>query len=146
LGKAEVVEWGQDGMILCAGALLPDCIAAAAALREAGWDVGVVNARFVKPLDRHTMLKAVRQAGFVITVEEGCLAGGFGSAVLEAAADAGLSTARVHRLGLPDQFVEHGSRGELLAELGLDTAGIVRSAQQAAAQAGVLDHAGHGAT
>jgi 1-deoxy-D-xylulose-5-phosphate synthase len=145
LGKAEVLEWGQDGMILCCGALLPQCIAAAATLREEGLDVGVVNARFVKPLDQHTILKAVRQANFVVTVEEGCLAGGFGSAVLEAAADAGISTGHVHRLGLPDRFVEHGTRAELLADLGLDTAGILRAAQQSAARAGLLDHAGRGA-
>ncbi len=145
LGKAEVFDWGQDGMILCCGALLPQCIAVASTLREEGLDVGVVNARFVKPLDQHTILKAVRQASFVITVEEGCLAGGFGSAVLEAAADAGISTGHVHRLGLPDRFVEHGARAELLADLGLDTAGILRAAQQSAARAGVLDRAGRGA-
>ena len=63
----------------------------------------------------------------MVTVEEGQLMTGFGSAVLEAANDAGLSTAHVHRLGMPDSYVEHGERGELLADLGLDAAGIARA-------------------
>ena len=56
--------------------------------------------------------------------------GGFGSAVLEAASDAGLDTSRVRRLGIPDRFIEHGGRSELLADLGLDAAGIVRACRQ----------------
>jgi 1-deoxy-D-xylulose-5-phosphate synthase len=59
-------------------------------------------------------------------VEEAALAGGFGSAVLEAGADAGVSTAHVRRLGVPDHFVEHGERAELLADLGLDANGIAK--------------------
>ena len=62
----------------------------------------------------------------MVTVEEGVLMGGFGSAVLEAAADAGLDASHIHRLGIPDRFIEHGPRTELLADLGLDAAGIVR--------------------
>ena len=83
-----------------------------------------INARFVKPLDRDVILRAVRDCGFVVTVEEAALMGGFGSAVLEAAADAGLNTSHVRRLGIPDKYIEHGERGELLADLGLDAAGI----------------------
>ena len=64
--------------------------------------------------------------GFVVTVEEAALTGGFGSAVLEAASDAGLDTSAIHRLGIPDQFVEHGDRDELLADLGLDADGFAR--------------------
>ena len=60
----------------------------------------------------------------MLTVEEGALPGGFGSAVVEAATDAGISAAHVRRLGLPDRYVEHAERAELLADLGLDTAGI----------------------
>jgi 1-deoxy-D-xylulose-5-phosphate synthase len=145
LGKAEIIEWGSDGVLVCCGALLPECLAAAATLREEGLDVGVINARFVKPLDRHTILKAVRECGFVVTVEEGCLAGGFGSAVLEAAADAELAVGHVHRLGIPDRFVEHATRSELLADLGLDADGICGTSRRAAAQAGLRDAAQHGA-
>ena len=58
------------------------------------------------------------------------LMGGFGSAVLEAASEAGLDTSHIRRLGVPDRFIEHGSRSELLADLGLDAAGIVRACRQ----------------
>src|SRR5262249_28743571 len=93
-------------------------------LRAEGIQVGVINARFAKPLDRDTLLKAVEQLPFVVTVEEGTLEGGFGSALLEAANAAGLDTRGVKRLGIPDRFVEHAERGELLADLGLDVNGI----------------------
>ena len=126
LGRSEVVEWGADGMIVCCGTLLGACVQAAAQLRAEGLDVGVSNARFIKPLDTETILKAVSQCGFVLTVEEGQLMTGFGSAVLEAANDAGLGTTNIHRLGLPDRYIEHGERGELLADLGLNAAGIAQ--------------------
>jgi 1-deoxy-D-xylulose-5-phosphate synthase len=70
----------------------------------------------------------------VVTVEEGALMGGFGSAVLETACDAGLPTHRIRRLGIPDEFVEHGDRQELLAHLGLNAAGITQVCQDLAAQ------------
>jgi 1-deoxy-D-xylulose-5-phosphate synthase len=63
----------------------------------------------------------------VLSIEEGCLQGGFSSAVLEAACDARLDASRVRRLGIPDRFIEHGERDELLAGLGLDEAGILRT-------------------
>ena len=87
----------------------------------------MINARFVKPLDRPTILRAVAECPVVVTVEEGVLMGGFGSAVLEAASEAGLDTSGIRRLGIPDRFIEHGSRSELLADLGLDVAGILRA-------------------
>jgi 1-deoxy-D-xylulose-5-phosphate synthase len=124
LRKSEVVSWSEEGAILCCGALLPACLEAARSLRDEGLHVGVVNARFVKPLDADTLLRAVRECRFVLTVEEAALMTGFGSAVLEAAADCGLDTTRVRRLGIPDRFIEHGERGELLADLRLDAAGI----------------------
>ncbi|MEX0867006.1 MAG: 1-deoxy-D-xylulose-5-phosphate synthase [Pirellulales bacterium] len=137
LGKAEVLQTGGDGVIIVLGALLPDCLAAAKRLAEQGLDVGVVNARFIKPLDAETIVAAIRGASFVVTVEEGALMGGFGSAVLEAANDAGVSTAHVKRLGIPDHFVEHGERSELLADLALDAAGIERTCKELAQQVGI---------
>jgi 1-deoxy-D-xylulose-5-phosphate synthase len=139
LGVAEILEWETDGMLLACGTLVADCLRAAERLRERyGLRVGVVNARFVKPLDQATVLKAVEECGFVLTVEEGCLAGGFGSAVLEAANDAGLNTAHVRRLGLPDRFVLHAERDEQLAEVGLDVDGIARAALALARAAGLV--------
>jgi 1-deoxy-D-xylulose-5-phosphate synthase len=133
-GRAEVVDWGRDGMILACGTLLGNCIQAAAQLREEGLDVGVVNARFIKPLDTEVLLRAVENSPFVITVEEGALPGGFGSAVCEAAADAGISAAHVVRLGIPDHYIEHAERAEQLADLGLDVAGIATACRHAAAR------------
>jgi 1-deoxy-D-xylulose-5-phosphate synthase len=132
LAKSEVISWSDEGAILCCGALLPECLKAADMLREEGIHVGVINARFVKPLDTETVLRCVRDCGFVVTVEEAALMGGFGSSVLETAADAGLDTSRVTRLGIPDKFIEHGERGELLADLGLDAAGIAATCRACA--------------
>jgi 1-deoxy-D-xylulose-5-phosphate synthase len=124
LGKAELIDWGEDGCFVAFGTLVNACVAAAKALRAEGVHVGVINARFVKPLDRELILRAVETLPLVVTVEEGTLEGGFGSAVLEAANAAGLDTRNVVRRGVPDRFVEHGDRAELLAEIGLDAKGL----------------------
>ena len=138
LGQAEILDWETDGMFLACGTLVTTCLLAAERLRqEYGLRVGVVNARFVKPLDRVTMLKAIEECGFVLTVEEGCLMGGFGSAVLEAANDAGLNTSHVRRLGLPDSYVLHAERDEQLAEVGLDLEGITNAAIELARTVGL---------
>lgn len=124
LGTAETLHWGADGMLLACGSMVEPCMEASRLLANDGLDVGVINARFIKPLDTKTLLKAIAQSPLVLTVEEGALMGGFGAAVLEAASDAGLDTSRLRRLGIPDRYIEHGDRKELLAELGLDAAGI----------------------
>jgi len=103
--------------------------------------VGVVNARFLKPLDDETIFTIIRQSPFVVTVEEGCLMGGFGSAVLEAANNAGLETSHVRRLGVPDRYIQHADRGDQLAEAGLDRAAIVHLCRQLAASVGVASAA-----
>jgi 1-deoxy-D-xylulose-5-phosphate synthase len=130
-GRAEVIEWGEDGVFVVFGSLLPAAVQAAKTLREEGMSIGVINARFAKPLDTDTILRAVEQMPFVMTVEEGTLHGGFGSAVLEAANAAGLDARNVTRLGIPDRFIEHAERGELLAELGLDAKGLALAARRA---------------
>lgn len=132
LGKAEVLNWGRDGMLVACGAFFGTCVKAAAELRKQGLDVGVINARFIKPLDETTLLQAIRETSFVMTIEESTLVGGFGSAVLELANDHGLNTSHIRRLGIPDRFIEHGERSEQLADLGLDVAGIVRAAKDMA--------------
>lgn len=125
LGKAEVLSWGEDGMFVVFGALLGTCVAAAKKLAAEGLSMGVINARFVKPLDRETILKAVETLPLVVTVEEGTLEGGFGSAVLEAANAAGLETRNIVRCGIPDRFIQHGERHELLAEVGLNVDSLI---------------------
>jgi 1-deoxy-D-xylulose-5-phosphate synthase len=131
LGVAEIHEWGGDGVFLAYGSQFPTCVKAAERLRKEGLDIGVVNARFAKPLDRTTVLRAVEELPLVVTVEEGTLEGGFGSAVLEAANAAGLDTRNIVRLGIPDRFIQHAERGELLAELSLDVDGLCREVRRA---------------
>ncbi len=92
LGRAEVIDWGHDGMLIACGTLVTNCIKAAAILREEGLDVGVINARFVKPLDTETILRAIGASPFVITVEEGCPDGR-----LQGSADARGSRGRRHQ-------------------------------------------------
>jgi len=134
LGKAEVIEDGDDGAFVVFGTLMPAALQAAHKLRAEGLNVAVVNARFVKPLDRETILPLVDRLPFVITVEEGTLEGGFGSAVLEACNAERIDTRNLIRLGIPDRFIEHAERGELLADLGLDVEGLCRAARRAFAQ------------
>lgn len=141
LGKAEVYEWGTDGMLVACGTLFNACVRAASRLKREGLNVGVINARFIKPLDEDTILAAVRECGFVITVEESSLEGGFGSAVLEAANRQGLDTKHIRCLGIPDRYIEHGDRDELLSDLGLDEAGFVETARELAKQFDVRDGA-----
>ena len=138
-GQAEVFHWGEDGMILCLGTQLAAACEAAEQLRKSGLDVGVVNARFAKPLDEQVVLRCARESGFLVTVEEAALMGGFGSAVLECLNEAGLSAAHTARLGISDAFVEHGGREELLASQGLDAAGIETACRDLAERCG----AGH---
>jgi 1-deoxy-D-xylulose-5-phosphate synthase len=128
LGQAEILEWETDGMLIACGPVVENCLLVARFLRsEYGMRVGVINARFVKPLDCRIVLRAIKECGFVITVEEASLMGGFGSAVLEVANESGLSTTHLRRLGLPDRYVLHAERDEQLAEVGLDVDGIMRA-------------------
>jgi 1-deoxy-D-xylulose-5-phosphate synthase len=130
LGKAEVVRWGNDGSLIAFGGMLETCLQAADRMASEGLDVTVVNARFAKPLDIEVLSKCFQQGRFVVTIEEGTSIGGFGSAVLEAACEHGWDTRMLKCLALPDRFVEHGERDELLADMGLDAHGIVRACRE----------------
>jgi 1-deoxy-D-xylulose-5-phosphate synthase len=125
-GSAEVLRDGTDVTILALGTMVAPALEAALILEEAGIKAGVVNARFVKPLDTELILKAVRTTGAIVTVEENALQGGFGSAVLELMEEHGVEC-RVKRLGIPDVFIEHGTQDELKALIGLDVPGIEKA-------------------
>ena len=103
--------------------MVGEALKAAMKLEGVGINAGVLNASFVKPMDEEAILAEAVRTGRILTVEEGSLQGGFGSAVLEVLEARG-AHAVVKRLGIPDSFVEHGTQAELLAELGLDAAGI----------------------
>lgn len=134
LGAAEVLRRGPDGALIACGALTSAALKAAKRLAADGRRLTVVNARFVKPLDAQTLLSVIEESPWTVTIEEGQLYGGFGSAVLEAANEAGLDTRRIVRLGIPDRYIEHGERDELLADLGLDAAGIIAACRKAMAR------------
>jgi 1-deoxy-D-xylulose-5-phosphate synthase len=132
LGQSEQLAAGSDGTIVSCGALLDQALAAREELAAEGMDVGVLNARFVKPLDRQALAGVLSDSPFVVTVEEAALAGGFGSAVLEIASEMQLAGNHLQCLGVPDRFIEHGDRQVLLGELGLDAAGIAESCRRVA--------------
>ena len=102
-------------------------IEATETLRETGINASVINARFVKPLDTEMVVEMAKDIGKVITVEDGVLMGGFGSAVLEALADEGVSDVRITTLGVPDRFIEHGDVNTLYDRYGYDTQAIIRA-------------------
>jgi 1-deoxy-D-xylulose-5-phosphate synthase len=136
IGKSEVIREGCDGTIVAFGAMLEQALAAAEML-EGDLDVGVVNARFVKPIDVEMVRSTLGNGRFVVTVEEGAKMAGFGSAFLECAVDEKLDTRGVRVLALPDVFVEHGDRNELLADHGLSPAAIAQACRES-----VLTNAG----
>jgi 1-deoxy-D-xylulose-5-phosphate synthase len=134
IGKARLVRNGgprADVLVLSAGTPLASALAAAEALAGEGLSATVVDARFVKPLDEELVCSLAAQARRVVTVEEAALAGGFGSAVLEALERHGvLGGTAVRRLGLPDQFVTHGDANRQRAHLGIDAAAIAAAARE----------------
>ncbi|VBB08005.1 transketolase signature 2 [Lucifera butyrica] len=136
-GNAEEISQGADVVLLAFGAMVEPCLEASKEMSAKGIRAGVVNARFVKPLDAPMIRRLARDTGIIVTVEDNVLAGGFGSAVLEYINNQRLAWVKMLRLGLPDAFVEHGSRSQLLAEYGLDGAGIAKSVMSFLQQAGV---------
>jgi 1-deoxy-D-xylulose-5-phosphate synthase len=141
-GRAEVLDWGEDGCFVAFGTLLTNCVAAAKLLKAEGLHIGVINARFAKPIDRETILKAIETLPAVVTVEEGTLEGGFGSAVLEACNTAGIDSRNLVRSGIPDRFIEHGDRNELLSDLGLDAQGLADAMRRKVKAVADLDGSG----
>ncbi|MFN3649682.1 MAG: 1-deoxy-D-xylulose-5-phosphate synthase [Armatimonadota bacterium] len=129
IGVGESLREGDDVAIIGFGYGVTPALQAAELLAEEGIQATVINARFCKPLDTELILEAARRCGRVITVEDGVRQGGFGSAVLEMLQDHGCQVP-VRRLGIPDRFIEHGKREKLLELLGLDGAGVARSARE----------------
>jgi len=116
IGKAEVLESGDDGTIFAIGSMVYPSLEASSVLKADGINFGVINARFVKPLDEELLKQIANKP--IITVEENILTGGFGSGVLEFLSSIGVNTP-ILRLGLPDKFIEHGPRDFLLNKYGL---------------------------
>lgn len=123
LGKGQWLKKGKDLNILAVGNRVYPALKAAEILKEKGLDCGVINMRFIKPVDTKIIKEALKQSPNLATVEDNVLAGGFGSAVAEILADNGLK-AELLRLGIKDEFVEHGKQAELYEETGLNAQGI----------------------
>jgi 1-deoxy-D-xylulose-5-phosphate synthase len=127
LGQAELLRDGDDLAILALGSTVPAALEASELLAARDVSCAVVDARFAKPLDDGLILELADRVRGLITVEEHALAGGFGAAVLELLAEHRPGTAVV-RIGVPDEFVEHGKQSSMRADVGLDPAGIVAHA------------------
>ena len=128
VGRAEILKEGKELVILALGSTVYPALEAARALEDEGLSVGVVNCRFVKPLDPR-LGEIAASTGRVLVVEENIRQGGLGGAVLELFNDLGITDVRIRRLGLPDQFVEHGPLATLKEKYGLDTSGILKEAR-----------------
>ncbi len=126
IGRAEWLKQGTELVFLAVGTMVQTAVRAAETLEKSGISTGVVNIRFVKPLDKQVVESVAQTARWIVTMEENCLMGGFGSAVLETLNNSGRQGAKVLRLGLPDCFIEQGSREELLQCLRLDPAGVIK--------------------
>ena len=125
IGRGSVVQEGRDVVIFGLGRAANAAAEAADKLADFGISCGVVNPIFVKPLDVDLLFDAARSTRRIVTVEENVLAGGFGSTVLEALAEAGFEDVAVHRIGMPDSFIEHGTAADQRRRLHLDAEGIV---------------------
>jgi len=130
-GAGELLREGRDGAIVAIGSMVHPALEAAEILENHNLDVAVVDARFAKPLDTALLREVFSTVPAVMTVEEHCLDGGFGSAIMEFAEKEGLShRLPIHRTGLPCAFVEHGARSKLLSVCGVDAAAIAQQARQ----------------
>jgi 1-deoxy-D-xylulose-5-phosphate synthase len=130
IGKGEVLQRGNDVLILAIGRSVSDALIAHATLAENGISAAVVNCRFVKPLDVDLIGSLAQEIPRIITVEENVRQGGFGSAVLESLSDQGITGFRLKCIGIPDIFVEHGPQKMLRSKYGIDASSIVDAAKR----------------
>src|SRR5438094_915738 len=129
LGRAELLREGYDVAVVAIGITALPALEAVERLADEGISAAVVNARFVKPLDHALIAQVARQVKCLVTVEEGCRLGGFGSAVLESLSDQGIVHVPTTMLGLPDKYIEQGPQDLLRVQYGLTTDGIYESAK-----------------
>jgi 1-deoxy-D-xylulose-5-phosphate synthase len=128
IGTWEILREGKDAAILTFGTTIPMALEAANLLQKQGLSVKVINARFIKPMDENMLHDLLSLNLPILTIEEAVLQGGFGSAVIEYAHDHGF-TNTIDRMGIPDQFIEHGSVNQLLQEIGMTTEEVVKKVQ-----------------
>ncbi len=137
IGRWESLVEGKDGVFLAVGTMVETALAARELLISAGIEMAVVNARFLKPIDEEMLAELAKQGKLIVTIEENSKHGGFGALVAAFIAAGDYATTaggRLLQLGLPDQFVEHGSRLELFASLGLKPEQIAQNVIDCAGQ------------
>jgi 1-deoxy-D-xylulose-5-phosphate synthase len=125
IGKGRLLREGREVALVAVGSMVTSALQTAELLAARGIEAAVFDARFIKPLDRVALLELADACGKLVTLEENSLTGGFGSAILEFFSEAGRATP-VLRLGLADEFVEHGDREALLKKLGLDLESLMQ--------------------
>lgn len=125
IGTGEQLRVGEDLTLVAIGSMVYPALEAAEEIAKEGVECAVVNARFINPLDKKLILDNASRTGRVLTIEEHMIGGGFGSLVLSVIEKSMPAGAKIKTLGVPDQFIEHGDRIELLANLGLNTQGII---------------------
>ncbi len=130
IGKGEVMREGPDAAIFAIGHEVWPSVEAAETLAKEGLNIAVINARFIKPLDDELISRYCRPGTRVITVEEGSLAGGFGSAIMERVQELGIPNVLFHRIGIPDEYVHHGAQDILRAQYDLHAEGIARRVRE----------------
>jgi 1-deoxy-D-xylulose-5-phosphate synthase len=141
IGKSRTLREGSDATLIVYGALAESAMAAAELLAAEGMNVGVIDARFCKPLDADMLERVLQPGHAVLTVEDHALQNGFGTAVIEHAVTHRLPTQNLTRLGMPDRLIPHATRGEQLTEVGLDPRGIAKSVREAVGAGKVSLHA-----
>ncbi|MBX3236594.1 MAG: 1-deoxy-D-xylulose-5-phosphate synthase [Nitrospiraceae bacterium] len=141
IGKGEVLREGTDVAIVAIGVTVWQAVKAAERLAEDGISAAVINGRFVKPLDGELIAKTAKNVRYLVTVEEGCKMGGFGSAVLEAIAEAGITHLRTKVIGLPDWYIEQGPQDFLRERYGLTADGIYASVKELLGKGAAADEA-----
>ena len=130
LGRWETLKKGKDLLILAIGSMVYPALEAATELSSEGIEAEVINCRTLKPLDEELLLSSLKRFDKVMTLEENVLTGGFGSAVAEFIFEKGIVKIELKRIGIPDKFIEHGSRKELLKLLGMDKERIVKAVKE----------------
>jgi 1-deoxy-D-xylulose-5-phosphate synthase len=130
IGKGEVLRQGADATIFAIGHEVYPALTAAELLAKENINVTVINARFIKPLDDELITKYCQPYSRVITVEEGSLAGGFGSAIMERCEELGIHDVHFHRIGIPDEYVHHGAQDVLRAQYDLHPEGIAKRVRE----------------
>ncbi len=127
LGKAEIIKEGKDLSIIAIGKMVETAVEVAQILEKENKNVEVINARFLKPLDKQTILKTAKKTKKIITIEDGILKGGLGTAVIEAINNSDIRDVKVKTFGYDDCFVKHGMVKEIEKKYKLDAESIAKN-------------------